>query len=220
QLPGCREPVELAPYPEADRRAERAQPQRQHRSSRRGAGEPGCGDGLHEGVGDLVAPHERTPQRMFPRPDTADQKPFGRHRARPGTAPAASSTSPLSSAATAGPRAAVSQASVNSTPRPIAKVTATGTSLHVSTIARATFNPREGAKVRRGSADSVARRSRTGGEPTHDEPASALDGAAESTATRPFLGTRRPGAVIPELPRKARLPTLAGPTRSQPPPSS
>src|SRR5690606_39908355 len=126
------------------------------------------------------------PLHSFPTRRSSDLKPFGRHRARPGTAPAASSTSPLSSAATAGPRAAVSQASVNSTPRPIAKVTATGTSLHVSTIARATFNPREGEKVRRGSTDSVAQRSRTGGEPTHDEPASALDGAADSTATRPF----------------------------------
>ena len=32
-------------------------------------------------------------------------------------------------------------------------------------------------------------------------------GAADSTATRAFLGTLRPGAAIPELPTNARLPT-------------
>ena len=38
-------------------------------------------------------------------------------------------------------------------------------------------------------------------------PAFALPGAADKTATSPFLGTRRPGPVIPEFPRKACLPT-------------
>ena len=51
-------------------------------------------------------------------------------------------------------------------------------------------------------------------------PALARAGVADSTATRPRLGTTRPGAVIPELPRKARLPTWARSIRSQPRPSS
>ena len=56
--------------------------------------------------------------------------------------------------------------------------------------------------------------------PRYDDPFLALRGAAESTPTSPRLGTERPGAVIPELPRKARLPIRVGATCSQPPASS
>ena len=43
---------------------------------------------------------------------------------------------------------------------------------------------------------------------------------ADSTATSPSSGTRRPGWVMPELPRNARLPIVALATWIQPPPSS
>ena len=67
---------------------------------------------------------------------------------------------------------------------------------------------------------STARRSCIGGMPSHDEPFFALRGVADSTPTSPRLGTERPGAVIPELPRNACLPIRDGATCSQPPPSS
>ena len=71
------------------------------------------------------------------------------------------------------------------------------------------------------SSEAMAvRRSRTGGLPSQDVPDFAFAGVAESTATREFLGTFRPAAVIPELPRKERFPTFAGAIRIQPPPSS
>ena len=66
----------------------------------------------------------------------------------------------------------------------------------------------------------AVRRSRTGGLPSHEVPDFAFAGVAESTATREFLGTLRPAAVMPELPRKERLPILAGAIRIQPPSSS
>ena len=66
------------------------------------------------------------------------------------------------------------------------------------------------------SAASTVRRSGIGGAPSHDEPFFALRGADDSTPTRPRLGTERPGAAIPELPRNACLPIRAGATRSQP----
>ncbi len=43
-----------------------------------------------------------------------------------------------------------------------------------------------------------------------------MRGADDSTPTRPRLGTERPGAAIPELPRNACLPMRAGAIRSQP----
>ena len=67
---------------------------------------------------------------------------------------------------------------------------------------------------------STALRSGIGGRPSHDEPFFALRGVAESTPTSPRLGTDRPGAVIPELPRNACLPTRDGATCIQPPESS
>ncbi len=54
----------------------------------------------------------------------------------------------------------------------------------------------------------------------YEPPFFAFAGVADSTPTRPRLGTDRPGAVIPELPRNARSPTFASPRRTQPPPSS
>ena len=107
-----------------------------------------------------------------------------------------------------------------STATPIANVTTTGTNRQVSTVARITFRRDEGLKVRSASAAVGCRRSRTGGLPSQDDPAFALCGAAESTATSPSSGTRRPGWVMPELPRKARLPIVALATWIQPPPSS
>ena len=67
---------------------------------------------------------------------------------------------------------------------------------------------------------STALRSGIGGRPSHEEPFFAFRGVAESTPTSPRLGTDRPGAVIPELPRKACLPTRDGATCIQPPESS
>ena len=60
------------------------------------------------------------------------------------------------------------------------------------------------------SPSPATRRSLVGGLPSHDVPAFALvrRGAAESTATRPRLGTLRPGAAMPELPTNACLPIL------------
>ena len=83
-----------------------------------------------------------------------------------------------------------------------------------------TFSRGDGWKVRRASAAVGWRRSRIGGLPSHDEPALALCGVALSTATSPSSGTRRPGWVMPELPRNARLPMVALATWIQPPPSS
>ncbi len=70
------------------------------------------------------------------------------------------------------------------------------------------------------SASIWVRRNRTGGLPSQEVPAFALAGVAESTATSEFFGTRRPAAVMPEFPRKARFPIFAGATFIQPPPSS
>ena len=72
------------------------------------------------------------------------------------------------------------------------------------------------------AASAAVRRSGAGGLPSHDSPACAVfrRGAAESTATSDALGTRRPGAAMPELPTNARLPIFTRSTRSQPPPSS
>ena len=76
--------------------------------------------------------------------------------------------------------------------------------------------------MRESSPPPAVRRSLVGGLPTHDERALASPraGAAESTATSDSLGTLRPGAAIPELPTKARLPIFTCATRIQPPPSS
>ena len=51
-----------------------------HRGAVRGAREPRRGDGFDERVGHLVAPDERTPQRMLDRADAADDEPLGGHR--------------------------------------------------------------------------------------------------------------------------------------------
>ncbi len=74
--------------------------------------------------------------------------------------------------------------------------------------------------MRDASPESAALGSFIGGMPSHELPALARFGVADSTPTSPRLGTVRPGAVIPELPRNARLPIRASAIRSQPPPSS
>ena len=88
-------------------------------------------------------------------------------------------------------------------------VTTTGTNRKVSTVARNALRRADGWKVRSTSAAVGLRRSRTGGLPSHDEPALALYGVADRTATNASSGTRRPGWVMPELPRNARLPIVA-----------
>ncbi len=72
-----------------------------------------------------------------------------------------------------------------------------------------TFRRVGGWNVRSASAAVGLRRNRIGGLPSHDDPAFALCGAADSTATSPSSGTFRPGCVIPELPRNARFPIVA-----------
>lgn len=96
----------------------------------------------------------------------------------------------------------------------------TGTSRHSSHNARASLSLNGGLKVRLWSASTAVRRNLTGGLPSHDVPDFALAGVADNTATREFLGTLRPAAVMPELPRKERFPILAGAIFIQPPPSS
>ena len=65
----------------------------------------GRGDDLDEGVGQLVAPDERAPQRVLGRAHPADEQPLGEHgERRRRAAPAASSTGPPSSTAHHGPR--------------------------------------------------------------------------------------------------------------------
>ena len=88
--------------------------------------------------------------------------------------------------------------------------TITGTNRHSSTQPAGHLSRSGGGKVRARSPPAASRRSRTGGLPSHDVPALDFFGAADSTATRPLFGTERPGAAMPELPRKARLPTFAG----------
>ena len=70
-----------------------------------GAGEPRRRDDLDEGVGELVAPDERAPQRVLGGAHPADEQPLARRTVtRPATSPAASSTGPPSSTAHQGPR--------------------------------------------------------------------------------------------------------------------
>src|SRR5689334_14802643 len=102
----------------------------------------------------------------------------------------------------------------------MATVSMTGIRRESSQSALAILSLGAGRKVRVWSASTAVRRSLTGGLPSHEVPDFALAGVAESTATREFLGTLRPAAVIPELPRNERLPILAGAIFIQPPPSS
>ena len=138
----------------------------------------------------------------------------------PAAAPAISRTTPPNRAAPLQPHAPAAACRAIRTPTPIANVTIIGITRQVSTVPRASFSEADGWKVRSTSAAVGLRRNRIGGLPSHDDPRLALRGVAESTATRPSSGTRRPGWVIPELPRNARLPMVAGPTWIQPPPSS
>ena len=102
----------------------------------------------------------------------------------------------------------------------MANVTISGSNRQVSTAPRIALSAGDGWNVRSTSAAVGLRRNRIGGLPSHDEPRLALCGVALSTATSPSSGTRRPGWVIPELPRNARLPMVAVATWIQPPPSS
>src|SRR5699024_12665784 len=61
---------------------------------------------------------------------------------------------------------------------------------------------------------------RSGGEPHQLAPDLVFFGVDDKTATSEFFASLRPGAVMPELPTKDRLPTLARPEDIQPPPSS
>ena len=136
------------------------------------------------------------------------------------TTPAPSITIPLSSTVVITPNVAMSAARANRTPRPIPHDTMTGTRRSSSHSARATRRRNDGLNVRLSSAAATVLRRRTAGDPSHDDPAFDLRGAAESTATSPSFGTLCPPAAIPELPMNARLPISAAPTRTQPPPSS
>src|SRR5215207_912729 len=138
----------------------------------------------------------------------------------PATAPAARITAPDSRTVHHGPSQRSSACSAKRTPRAIRTVHIIGTNRHNSTAARANFSRSGGLNVLLWSPSIAWRRSFTGGLPSQEVPAFDFLGAADSTATRPFFGTERPGAVIPELPRKARLPTFAPATCNQPPPSS
>ena len=61
---------------------------------------------------------------------------------------------------------------------------------------------------------------RSGGEPHQFEPALDFFGDADSTATSDCFASLRPGATMPELPTKERLPTTVWSVRIQPSPSS
>src|SRR5438874_13526634 len=102
-------------------------------------------------------------------------------------------------------------------PTAIATVRMTGTRRHSSQSARLVLRASGGLKVRLRSALTAVRRSLTGGLPSQDVPDFALAGVADSTATSEFLGTLRPAAVMPELPRNERLPIFAGAIFIQPP---
>ena len=134
--------------------------------------------------------------------------------------PAARMTAPDDAAAAGAPNRAATAASAARTPTAMAAEQASGTNRQSSTVARANRSRRGGLNVRCSSPATTERRRRTGGLPIHELPALDFLGAADMTATSPFLGTARPPAAMPELPRNARRPTLAGATRIHPPPSS
>ena len=138
----------------------------------------------------------------------------------PATAPATSSTTPPTRAAHTKPNAPASACSANSTATPIANVTITGTSRHVSTTPRMILSRGDGWNVRSASAAVGLRRNRIGGLPSHDEPAFALCGAADSTATSPSSGTLPPGLGDAGIAQERALADVAVATWIQPPPSS
>ena len=82
------------------------------------------------------------------------------------------------------------------------------------------MSARDGAYVASPAASTSTRRMRSGGEPHQFEPALDFFGLAESTATSDCLASLRPGATMPELPTKERLPTTVRSVRIQPSPSS
>ena len=80
---GLGQPVAVHPDAAADPGAEGAQPDVERDGALRGPGEPRRGDHLGEGVGELVAPDERRPQRVLAGAVPADQQPLGQRRSRP-----------------------------------------------------------------------------------------------------------------------------------------
>ena len=86
--------------------------------------------------------------------------------------------------------------------------------------ARAATSRRGGSNVRAASRGSATRGSCIGGRPIHEVSGSACAGALDSTATREWSGTARPGLTMPELPTNDRSPTDARPRCIQPPPTS
>ncbi len=120
---------------------------------------------------------------------------------------------PLSTAARPWPPQPARASKMTSDDAAMATVRRIGTTRHSSQNARAALRRRGGWKVRLWSESRARRRRRDGGLPSHELPAFALAGVAESTATSEFLGTRRPAEVIPELPRNARRPIFAGAIR-------
>ena len=158
----------------------------------RGLGQPRRGQHLDERVRQLVAPHERAPQRVLDRPEPPHQQPL--HRRRHGAAaatPAASSSGAASSAATANPAAACDrhqQACDEHGERDGAHHRH-----HPAQLDQQRGRPAAAAAGRRcGSVSrcSTARRSCIGGMPSHDEPVFAFFGVADSTPTRPSVGHR------------------------------
>ncbi len=83
-----RKPVALHPHAPADPGAECTQPQRHQRCARNGPGQPWHGHHLDEGVRQLVAPHERAPQRVLPGTVPAHEQPLRHHGHAPAAVPA------------------------------------------------------------------------------------------------------------------------------------
>ena len=224
---GLGQPVGLAPDAAADPCAPSERSQTLSTGvPGRGAGEPRRRDHLDEGVGELVAPDERAPQRVLRRPQPADEQPLAPRSATPAASSAGDHQHQPASSAAAPPARPVGEQARAPATTPSAEQRrrpSRGRAGSTSTRARATPQPR-GRVVRaavvavagdRGAAWSAGCRATT------CPPSPCVRrGAADSTATRPRLGTLRPGAAIPELPTNARLPIFTRSMRSQPPPSS
>ncbi len=199
-----------------------AQPQVHHRRAAGGAGEPRRRDRLDEGVRHLVAPHERRPQRMLDRPDTARPQAISQSpRCRPRRAPATSRTTPPASAAHSQPNSTASRLQRE-------QHGDADRERHDQRDQPARLHQRRAAPSAAATGGTcAARRPRSAcgatepvGCPATTSPPWPCAASRDSTATSPSSGTRRPGWVMPELPRNARLPIVALATWIQPPPSS
>ena len=209
---GLGQPVRLAPDATSDLRAQGPQPDVQHRRAGRG----------------VARTTARRPPRRRCRPArcaTRTSSTAGGRRpgaVRPGptwprvvTAAATAPRPAMRTSPPAGPRPTSRRSSHSQptrprrTPRPSATLSITGTSRHSSTSARATLS-RVGGLVGAGLVDLLrppAQLRRAGCRSTTCRPWPWYAVAPPTArATRPRLGTLRPGAAIPELPRKACLP--------------